>query len=583
MNALTWGRAAVCACNFLACVPSETPAQPGDSALYCIVSPEGGPYVARARTVAWTRFRMGGGEAAVISAPPSMRASLAPPGGYCVAVDEPGPGEELYLVRGRPGLDIELLDRSASVIVCDGYTALVRSTPAEAERIATVGMRLRAVLRLPSVAPAHAWPLPPPEGLSRGADMVPEIVDRVTEADVSEMIGNLSGVHNVTIGGAPYTIATRNSYKAAAIAKATQYAYEYLRGQGLSPEYHDYTWDGNALRNVYAVQEGDVTPGNAVIVCAHLDDMPNAPLAPGADDNASGSTAVLLAASALKDHRFERTIVYVLFTGEEQGLVGSQYFVADLPGFGWEIQGALNFDMIAYDSDGDGRCEVYCGETEASGRIADLFVDTVAECGAALVPAKHTSEEEAWSDHFSFWDAGYPAITGIEADADFNTYYHTEDDTRDHCALGYATDFVRVAVGTLARAAVPAAPPLTPTPTPSPGAEVVLNGSSFAVGGSFCARFLLHRAILQPFTAYAVIFLPDRSMIDAATLGPVRPVVEFMPALGAPFSYTLLCTPVPLSAPKGECEIVAAFFDPYRPIAGRPWAFLEASAPFRLR
>lgn len=565
-------------------LPPFAEAQQEDHALYCVVSPEGSTYAPSAGVTVWTKFRMGGEEASIVAAPRSLKGPLAPRGGRCIGIDEPGPDEEIYLVGARRGLDIELLDRNASMLLCGGRTALVKAPRASAGLLAAAGMELKAVLPPPRAGSARVQPLPPPEKLSARADLIQEIMDRVTEGDITAMIGNLSGVDSVTIGGAPYTLQTRNSYQVTPIEKATQYCYEYFQAQGLTAMYHDYVWDGNSWRNVYAEQTGTVNPDNVIIVCAHVDDMPVGGTAPGADDNASGSTAVLLAASALKDYQFGNTIVYVLFTGEEQGLIGSYYFVQALAGMGKNVIGALNFDMIAYDGNADGWMNVYCGSMAESGAIADLLIETIGRYSLPLAPHKYTTGGEDWSDHSSFWDAGYPAIVGIEDDvADFNPYYHTINDTRAICNLGYATQCVKAAVGTLGRTAVPLGDGPVPTPTPGPQAEITLNGTSFGGGDSFISRFILNRSIEQPFKAYAVIFLPDGSMLDAMTLGPVKPVVDFMPALGAPFTHTLLSTAMPPGAPKGGYEIVAAFFNPYGPITGRGDAFLEAAAPFTIR
>lgn len=122
-----------------------------------------------------------------------------------------------------------------------------------------------------------------------------------------------------------------------------------------------------------------------------------------------------------------------------------------------------------------------------------------------------------------------------------------------------------------------------PAPSPLPPEEIVLNAVSFGKGETLTAEFVLRRDIARPFVAYAAIVLPDSSMVDAATLGPVRPVAAFMPALGAPFSHTLISRPVPPGAPAGRYEIVAAFFDPYTPVTDRRDAFLEASAAFETR
>lgn len=92
-------------------------------------------------------------------------------------------------------------------------------------------------------------------------------------------------------------------------------------------------------RNVVGIQPGEGRPGEIVVVCAHLDDMPEAGPAPGADDNASGSAAVLEAARILSQYRFDRTLHFVLFTGEEQGLLGSRHYVTDAQAGGSNIVG----------------------------------------------------------------------------------------------------------------------------------------------------------------------------------------------------------------------------------------------------
>ena len=59
------------------------------------------------------------------------------------------------------------------------------------------------------------------------------------------------------------------------------------------------------------------------LIGAHLDDMPVGPTAPGADDNASGSAAVLVAADILSQYQWGCTLRFAFWTGEEQGLLGS--------------------------------------------------------------------------------------------------------------------------------------------------------------------------------------------------------------------------------------------------------------------
>jgi hypothetical protein len=132
-----------------------------------------------------------------------------------------------------------------------------------------------------------------------------------------------------------------------------------------------------------------------------------------------------------------------------------------------------------------------------------------------------------------------------------------------------------------------ATPTVTPTSTPTPQAEIILNGSSFSRDEQFTATFQLNESITRPFTAYAVVVLPNGSMLNALTLDrPLEPVATNVPRLtvtDGPFTYPLINTLIPGGAPLGNYEVVAAFFDPTKPITGRADAFLEASGPFSIK
>jgi hypothetical protein len=104
----------------------------------------------------------------------------------------------------------------------------------------------------------------------------------------------------------------------------------------------------------------------------------------------------------------------------------------------------------------------------------------------------------------------------------------------------------------------------------------------FSTGQPFLATFKLNRSITRRFTAYAAIFLPNGGMIDAITFSSKLKPVATLPGLDAPFSYVLIARPVP-AAPTGIYEVVAAFFDPSKPITSREDAFLEASGKFEIR
>jgi hypothetical protein len=153
--------------------------------------------------------------------------------------------------------------------------------------------------------------------------------------------------------------------------------------------------------------------------------------------------------------------------------------------------------------------------------------------------------------------------------------YIGSNDTFLHC--------IGLVLPTTPTPVIPTPTPVVQTPTPVPQAEVVLNGTSFPKGAPFTATFRLNSSVEQPFTAYAVVVLPDNSMLDALTLSPrLKPVASNVPRLEAPFTYPLLDLNIPQNAPTGNCSVMAGFFTPGQPIRGPQDAFLLAAAPFTL-
>jgi len=232
------------------------------------------------------------------------------------------------------------------------------------------------------------------------------------------------------------------------------------------------------LRNVVATKPGLTYPDEIYIICAHVDSISNDPYndAPGADDNASGVTAVMIAADILSQYEFDYTIRFVTFTGEEQGLRGSHEYAQDAYHEGDDILGVLNLDMIAYDSDAQPILELHAGIGAGSIAIADLFADVVDTYDIDLVPEIITAGATDRSDHASFWNYSYDAILAIEDFwGDRNPHYHTTGDQLSALNMPYFTEFVKASVGTVASMAGLLDGTVTPTPTPTPTATATTS------------------------------------------------------------------------------------------------------------
>ncbi|MBK9964465.1 MAG: Zn-dependent exopeptidase M28 [Holophagales bacterium] len=351
----------------------------------------------------------------------------------------------------------------AEVLFDDGRQVVARADEAQAEALALAGFDLARL----SDAPMVPSPSAPAVRLSPAAYdwRVAEMAAQVTEDAVYGIARGLSGAEPVTVGGSPYTISTRHTRSGTPIQMATQLAYERFGALGLTTTYQSWSVSTTSGRNVVGERTGTSRPSEIVLICAHLDDMPTGATAPGADDNGSGSTAVLLAAQILSSHAFERTVRFVLFTGEEQGLYGSAAYATLLSGQGANVVAVLNLDMISYNGGGLPTLRLHTRTTGNAGYAADQAIATTFKSavtsyvGNGLIPIDDPDGITA-SDHSPFWNKGWPAILGIEDDVDdFTPYYHTTGDTLATQNRAYYTSFAKAAVATAAHLALPATLP----------------------------------------------------------------------------------------------------------------------------
>jgi hypothetical protein len=353
----------------------------------------------------------------------------------------------VFLVRAPFGVEAE---PGLVILARDGVATLVTADAGVLDRLAARGARivpLRDHARDGSRPARASVAAPPFPRAAKAADpAVQAMVDQVTWARISAHIGWLED------------FGTRYSYAAGCDAAADS-LFARFAALGLDVEFHPFTVYGHDMRNVVATQTGTTKPDSIYVICAHYDDTSETPyvLAPGADDNASGTAAVLLAAEILSGHAFAYTIKYICFAGEEQGLQGSTAWTAWAAAEGLGIVGALNYDMIGWWTDGVD----FDLELEANNASVWL-VDAVAaaiDLYTTMPYEIHVYDGAWWGDHASFWDQGWCAVNDEESwdwgDPDFNPNYHT---TRDQLAFideGFAVGCTRAAVASIAVLASP--------------------------------------------------------------------------------------------------------------------------------
>ncbi len=276
------------------------------------------------------------------------------------------------------------------------------------------------------------------------------IMNNVDGNSLALFVRELSGEVQTVVNGTAVRILSRYAEEPGNIIAA-----DYIAQKLVSYGYTVINQNDQATcRNVYATLTGTTEPQKKYILCAHYDsqiDWGSTAIAPGADDNASGVAVVLEAARILKAYAPKYTIVFALFDEEEIDLIGSQYYASHT---GSNTLGAINMDMLGYDSDSDYKIDIHVRNVGQSSTLSNAvnYVNTLYHVGCTTYVRNPGTDE---SDQYSFWDQNYSAIGLLEDEEDFNEDYHT---TSDRFSLFNAEYFLRcakLAIGTLAYLSLP--------------------------------------------------------------------------------------------------------------------------------
>ncbi|HEX8262475.1 MAG TPA: M28 family peptidase [Allosphingosinicella sp.] len=251
------------------------------------------------------------------------------------------------------------------------------------------------------------------------------------------------------------------------------------------------------VTNVVAIQRGTVDPGRVVIISGHIDSrvtdvMDFTKDAPGANDDGSGTAAVIEAARVLSKHKFPYTIVYAALAGEEQGLLGGKILADYAKGQRWEVLANLNNDIIGGSCGSDGVCDdahvrIFSegprwqghedlaarirslgGENDAPSRNISRWLDGLADDLSLGLDVRQIWRNDRFGrggDHTEMLNAGYPAVRITVAIENYN-WQHQDlrvengieyGDTIDKMDFPYLTKVVKLNVAALA--ALASAPP----------------------------------------------------------------------------------------------------------------------------
>ena len=184
-----------------------------------------------------------------------------------------------------------------------------------------------------------------------------------------------------------------------------------------------FNWSSSYVPDVYLERPGYIHSETIAVIGGHIDDMSNR----GADDNGTGTVAAIEAARVMKNYDFELTARFCAFTGEEQGLLGSDTLAGWFHNRGDRIVGMLNYDMIGHVDVAPESLDII-GRSGRQDTVLMKFVKAAADSYTAMKVVFQNSGLTG-SDHASFWARGWTATCGIEDYPLHNPAYHTQADS----------------------------------------------------------------------------------------------------------------------------------------------------------
>jgi Zn-dependent M28 family amino/carboxypeptidase len=258
------------------------------------------------------------------------------------------------------------------------------------------------------------------------------------------------------------TIGERNLKKPEALEAAADYIRENLRLAGYVVAEQKYSVRDQEVSNLEVKVDGTDGQAGTIVVGAHYDSVEGAP---GADDNATGVAACLELTRRFHGARPRRTLRFVFFVNEEPPYfqtyrMGSLVYAQRLKRDRVAVSAMISLETMGFYSEAP-NSQAYPAPLgffypERGNFIG--FVSNAASRGllrrairrfreTTAFPSEGVAAPEGWpgigwSDHWSFWQEGYPAIMVTDTAPFRYPYYHTSGDTPDRVDVGRMTRVV---------------------------------------------------------------------------------------------------------------------------------------------
>jgi Zn-dependent M28 family amino/carboxypeptidase len=253
------------------------------------------------------------------------------------------------------------------------------------------------------------------------------------------------------VGHLAGTIGARSVFRPEGLASAADWIESRFRETGFDPARQTFRVEGVDCSNLEVEIRGSSAPEEILVVGAHYDGVGDCP---AANDNATGTAAVLALAASMRDAAPRLTLRFAAFVNEEPPwfrgeAMGSRVYARRCRERGERVAGMISLETLGCYSDAPGSQRYPPGIGwlyPATGNFA-AFVGNlrswrfVRRCAKAFRASSGFPLESAalpgwlpgvgWSDHESFWIQGYPALMVTDTAPFRYPHYHTAEDTPD--------------------------------------------------------------------------------------------------------------------------------------------------------
>ncbi len=294
-------------------------------------------------------------------------------------------------------------------------------------------------LEIPQVMQA-----PVPDQLPSSISYNPKVAAALSQINEE----NLRNILSVLVSFSPRYTGTYGCEQAA------QYIYHFFKNNNLQTRYHNWSsWGNEYHRRFYKSQNIEATiPGydhnnNIILFSAHYDGVKKSP---AANDDGSGTAAVLLSGMILNQFSFNHTLRFVTFSGEEVGLLGSHAYAKESYENHENIILNINADMIGHAETLEGGTRMGISSSEDVAWLFDIADQLCLIYDIDLTIGRGSIDRDGrgWSDYFSFIEYGFEAFACWGGEHDPNM--HTPKDDLDNVNFSYLVKTTRLITALLA-------------------------------------------------------------------------------------------------------------------------------------